>query len=397
MPAGALWPRRVWVQRPQPDYAGGGVTHAERLTEALQHQGIDARLQFGPAPAEALDAVDLVHLFHTPKRAELVAMLRIARVRGARIALTTIYWHDAPLHAYARSLGYAAPDSPRARLQETLDRARLAFLVRSADLLFPASRTEAAFLQQDFGVTPERCLAVPPGVEARFADAQPEAFVDQYAVRDFIFCPGAIGPVKNQLTLLAALRDLPRPVLLAGPVVHPDYLQRCRRAAGPSVRIINTIPADLMPSAYAAAAVTVVPSWRETFSLVTLEALAAGCPVALTRSAGAQDALAGAVTPCDPANAESIRRAVETAAADTVPDAIRARIAREFSWERIARQTADAYAQLAHLTPRPLDEAALAALDDATALEVAPGASAGAMAAAAAALARALPSTAAVG
>ena len=77
-----------------------------------------------------------------------------------------------------------------------------------------------------------------------------------------------------------ALRKTDLPIVLIGSSKHwPSYADLCKKISGERLRIIDHLPQNLLASAYAAAAVHVLPSWMETCGLVSLEAALAGAPL----------------------------------------------------------------------------------------------------------------------
>jgi glycosyltransferase involved in cell wall biosynthesis len=98
-----------------------------------------------------------------------------------------------------------------------------------------------------------------------------------------------LGPEKGVAELLAAGGTLPRRVDVAvgcAAFEHADGSQRrvladCQQRADrhPRVHLRRGMPWDQVPGWLADAGVVIVPSLRETFGLVALEAMAAGTPV----------------------------------------------------------------------------------------------------------------------
>ena len=73
-----------------------------------------------------------------------------------------------------------------------------------------------------------------------------------------------------------ALRETNLPIVLIGGNKHwPSYTELCQRISGDKLKVINHLPQELLASAYAAAAVHVLPT-METCGLVTMEATLVG-------------------------------------------------------------------------------------------------------------------------
>ncbi|WP_327673403.1 glycosyltransferase family 4 protein [Kitasatospora sp. NBC_00458] len=98
-----------------------------------------------------------------------------------------------------------------------------------------------------------------------------------------------LGPEKGVLDLLEAAADWDRPVEVAlaeagfetGEGSQSELLDRCREAAArtPGVHLRGALAWDEVLPWLAGAAVVIVPSRKETFGLVALEAMSVGTPV----------------------------------------------------------------------------------------------------------------------
>ena len=86
------------------------------------------------------------------------------------------------------------------------------------------------------------------GVAVRFS-AEPAVLA---GVRDFVLCVARLEPCKNQLMLLEAMRDDPRPLVLVGGRVtyYAEYVALCRafRRSGPTLILerLLALEANLM-------------------------------------------------------------------------------------------------------------------------------------------------------
>ena len=153
-------------------------------------------------------------------------------------------------------------------------------------------------LAEEFRV---RATLIPNGIDAaRFAGAGAsrgsarDAF--GWSDRRIVLAVGGIEPRKGSRTLLAAFARLHRsdPALLlaiAGGETLFDYADyragweedlRASGLPGDAVTILGRIDDDAMPGMYRGADVLAMPSEREGFGLVALEAMAAGTPVVLS-------------------------------------------------------------------------------------------------------------------
>jgi glycosyltransferase-like protein len=112
--------------------------------------------------------------------------------------------------------------------------------------------------------------------------------------------------------------------------------------AGQAVHITGTLADADMPALFRAADVLLMPSLREGFGLVVLEALASGTPVVVSQIAPFTEYLDGALCHwADPLDAGSIANAMRVAASATRGAALRelaAPLIEAFSWQRSAER-----------------------------------------------------------
>ena len=142
---------------------------------------------------------------------------------------------------------------------------------------------------------------LPNGVHVqRFAGAMPQPFRQAYGLEDqkFILCLSRIDFQKNQLLLVKAFATFHEAhpdwkLVFIGSVSVEEYHDKildeiARLNLQDSVLIIPGLKPDdpLLPSAYKAAEMFVLPTANEPFGIVILEAWAAGTPVIATRVGG---------------------------------------------------------------------------------------------------------------
>jgi glycosyltransferase involved in cell wall biosynthesis len=350
------------------DIPGGDSVQMAQTATALRALGVEV-LERLAGEIEAADwDVHLVHGFNIQTAEETAALQEEARRRELPFVLSPVYWTPylnwfadtgtlsrfwraaaaalgfrAAARLYCAWQDYRAIAKPEWRLRREL-------LLRSAVLL-PNAYAELDVLRRDFriaaGAPP--AIVVPNAIdESLFRKPRldtPWSF--PFARGRFVLQVARISPEKNQLGLIEALDGLDIAIVLAGQPSpeQPDYVSRCRAAAARrgNVHFLPWTPHAELVRLYAAAAAHVLPSWRETPGLVSLEAAAAGCPVVSTTVGSAREYFGDEARYCDPWSLVSIRRAVEDAIRNPAAEPLRQRVLRDFTWRRAAEETLRGY------------------------------------------------------
>jgi glycosyltransferase involved in cell wall biosynthesis len=334
-----------------------------------------------PRPREFRDAIDLleVAIMYTAGFPEpLTFSLRVARMLRDRVDDFDIV-HDnqslglgllglpasglpvvATVHhpiTFDRRVDLAAARNPWRKL---LTRRWYGFLrmqgrvARRLPQLITVSRSSATDIAADFGVDPGRLRTIPLGVDA-------QTFAPPTAPRvpgRIVAMASADTPMKGVHTLLEAVAKLRTDrevelVLVSRPVPGgPTERLVEELAIGDVVRFASGLSDAALADLMGSAEVMCVPSLYEGFSLPTVEAMACGTPLVVSR-AGAIPEVVGSDGLCadqvTPGDTEELAAALATLLAaperrTAMGEAGRARVLERFSWSSVARSTADCYA-----------------------------------------------------
>lgn len=223
-------------------------------------------------------------------------------------------------------------------------------MMRVSDLLFPNSEMEARQLERYFHVPRERIFVVPNGVDASFAEAKPDGFIEKFGIKDFVLCVGRIEPRKNQLNMIRALNGTGIPFVIVGDYVkqYPAYYEQCRKEAGKNVRFLGAFAhkSGLLASAYAACNTFLLASWLETPGLAALEAALAGAKVVITEEGSTREYFKNHATYVSPENIRDIRDKTLKSFNDSRGARLKEHIAGCYLWTHVARKILEGYQRL---------------------------------------------------
>jgi glycosyltransferase involved in cell wall biosynthesis len=234
-------------------------------------------------------------------------------------------------------------------------------VARRLPQVLTVSRSSARDIVADFGVDPARVEVIPLGVE-------PEVFrhaADPRVPGRIVAMASADTPLKGIGTLLEAFaklrteRDLEL-VLVARPVPGGRTEELLDRLSiTDSVRFVHGISDADLAALVGSAEVACVPSLYEGFSLPTVEAMACGTPLVVSR-AGAIPEVVGPSGECAdlvaPGDAEELAHALGALLDDPerrrrMGEAGRRRALERFSWRAVAEATVAAYARALAASP----------------------------------------------
>lgn len=348
---------------------GGDTIQMTRTKEYLERLGVQVDISVELAPN--LTSYDVVHLFNLTRIHETYFQCMNAARANKCIVLSTIYqdlqeyeshgrygllrwvnrifrsenareWLKTVGRVWLRQQGFFAMRLQFGRNYRRLQQETLAHVTS----VLPNSVLEYKQLQHNFQYGGKHTI-VPNGVETFFKTAQAGPFQVKYGIKDFVLCVGHLTALKNQLGLLNALNDSSLPIVLVGKYnpAHHEYYQVMKKALDSRVTLLPRLEHPELASCYAAARVLAQPSWFETASLVGLEAALTGCNIVMTNRGYAREYFGESAWYCDPADLNSIRSAVLAAFHSPRRPALAEHIAENYSWERAAQKTLQAYEQ----------------------------------------------------
>ncbi|MBI5642821.1 MAG: glycosyltransferase family 4 protein [Deltaproteobacteria bacterium] len=236
------------------------------------------------------------------------------------------------------------------------------FAVNSAHGIIVPSRTVKSELIGLLNVRPELLHVIPEaprGIFKPVGRAVCDTIRKKYNLNErFILSVGSIEPRKNITSLIQAYSALKRKGAIQQKLVicgakgwlnEYERLEKSVNESGVKGDIIFTgyVPDEDLPAMYTLADLFAYPSLYEGFGLPPLEAFACGCPVIASNCSSIPEVVGDAGLLVDPLDIDGLSNAIHRVLGD---DSERERLrdagfkrARQFSWERTARETLETY------------------------------------------------------
>jgi glycosyltransferase involved in cell wall biosynthesis/GT2 family glycosyltransferase len=233
-----------------------------------------------------------------------------------------------------------------------------------ADKIITISNHGKEELIKYFNVDPDKVgvthLAAKDIFTPRGQEEQDRVLVKYHIPRNFIFFVGSSEPRKNIVTLIRAYVNLPEsiqnnyPLIIAGGKGWLNSDVDALIASQPSNHIfrLGYVSEQDLPALYSAAMVFVYPSLYEGFGLPILEAMSCGTPVITSNTSSMPEIGGDAALYINPTDVQQLTTLLLEVISD---DDLRKELswkgierAKEFSWEKTARETLKIYENLYH-------------------------------------------------
>jgi glycogen synthase len=253
--------------------------------------------------------------------------------------------------------------------------------IEMADAVIAVSESTKTDVLRLFDVDPARVHVIHNGIDLEeYRERRDDAVLQKHGIdpaRPFVLFVGRITRQKGIIHLVRALKHLDpgfQVVLCAGAPDTPDIAAEMKSAVEEAQRqrpglvwIEEMLPKDEIIALYSAAEVFVCPSIYEPFGIINLEAMACGTPVVASAVGGIPEVVVPGETgllvpveqmteaPFEPVHADAFALHLAEAINDLMRDeARRLRMGRQarrraeevFSWDAIARRTADLYREV---------------------------------------------------
>jgi len=330
--------------------AGGSTVYAQSLVEALaERDDVDVEVISAGADGGLNTARWMVSGARDRLRATRAAVLHSP-------AFLTPFNSGVPTVITIHDLSLGSMPSGHPLEWRLYYRLAVPRVARRAAALITHTETIRREIIAAFGVSPNRVVAIPSGVDASFLGLPPR---DRSAnsAEPLILFPGPPIGRKNLDLVLRALGSaapgsaLARARLEITGALAPEFPSYEREIADRGlqarVRWLGRLPFGDLPALYQGADLLVYPSFLEGFGFPPLEAMAAGTPVVAAAASSLPEVLADGALLVDPRDDAGFADAVESV---LMRPELRQKLvaagtarARTFTWARSAEATLAVY------------------------------------------------------
>jgi len=232
------------------------------------------------------------------------------------------------------------------------------------DVIITESEAEKKEIVKFLRVPEEKVNVIPSGIDEIYRplnnlDGIKDELSANYQIEfPYILHVGAYRPVKNGPALVKAFAELKKRglehklVLVGKPAQRFQEVQKLIKQLGLEEEVITTgyVPYEDLPKLHNAADLFVLPSFKESFPHVLVEALACGCPIVTSNIECMSEIAGDAGILIDPYDVNSLTEGIyKVLTNDGLRQDLRKKgleRAKLFSWERCARETLKVYEEL---------------------------------------------------
>lgn len=270
---------------------GGDTFQLLKTIEYLEKYG-DIHCKIVSDPEKIDSNLDILHIFNLQNASFAYAMEQAAQKKKAKVVISPIVWHFGDANYVNKMMRiFHNMNIVRSfrRISTLFEKYSIShrkeikkYILQNADIVMPNSFEEGQILKQQYDINFNEVI-VPNCVDIELKETNKQLHLP----KDFILEVGRIEPTKNQLSLIEAMMKYPEiPLVFIGKQnkrkkFYIDLLKNLAQKRG-NAFFIEELPQEYLAEYYKAAKVHVLPSFRESPGLVTLEALFYGCNIVIS-------------------------------------------------------------------------------------------------------------------
>lgn len=282
----------------RPDYLtnrGGDTFQLLKTKEYIEQFG-DIDVNIITSPEQMDEGIDILHIFNLQNNKFAFSMIKVAKNKEncPKIVLSPIIWNfgDAryvnKMMRLFHNISLVRKMKFLASLFDYYDIIRNKNInqqiLNNTDVILPNSDEEGNILKRKYKNKAKE-FDIPNCIDIHISNSQ----FEEYIPKNCVLQVGRIEPTKNQLSLLQAMmshQDIPLVFVGKQNKRKQYYINQLKRLAKKrgNTYFVEEVPQEQLGSFYKSAKVHVLPSFRESPGLVSLEALYYHCNIVVSDS-----------------------------------------------------------------------------------------------------------------
>lgn len=329
---------------------GGDTIQMLKTKESLEKLGIKVDVSLGNKDVNYYKQYDLVHMFNV--QTEKFSHKEAKKIKLANIPLVVspIWWdfeeelindvenYSKKMMFISKFIGINNAKSLKS-LKLKLKYKKINKILNISQYLLPNSKMEIESLNRCFSYDKKKNFVIYNGIS--------DSFIKEFkneTERKYVLQVGRIEPTKNTLLTIKACNELKLPLLIVGKNADQDYYEKCLiEGQKGKVEFLDSQEHEQLIKIYEKAKVHVLPSYRETPGLVSLEAAVLGCNIVSTNIGSAEEYFKSMVSYCNPSDFNSIKNAIEIEWNKPNNNILKNHIINNFTWDIAAKNTLEIY------------------------------------------------------
>lgn len=343
---------------------GGDTMQMLETKSALEKLGVEVDVKLGEQDTKVYYNYDVIHFFNIQTDSFTCKEVRKAKKAEKKIAVSTIWWDYTTIENSSKNqtlskratrlksiLGndiFYKIQKMKRKVEEKVKFNNRKKILEYADILLPNSNIEVKMLNDNFfGCYSEKSAVIYNGICTEKLQKKVVFPSDikniGFENRKYAIQVGRIENIKNNYQTIRACIELDIPIVFIGAEIDEAYLKECKIIAKKAkVFFAGKREFSDIVNYYKHAKIHVLPSFRETPGLASLEAAYCGCNIVSTSVGSAKEYFGDLAHYCDPTNYESIKLAIKKAW-ESEGNNISEIISSNFTWDKAGEETLNAY------------------------------------------------------
>ncbi|MBD8512231.1 glycosyltransferase family 4 protein [Photobacterium sp. CAU 1568] len=347
---------------------GGDTIQLKKTAEFLSALGVDVTIATEKNPD--FNGYDLIHFFNLRNPQDILANVRRAKKNRIPSVLSTIWgsYYECDQKNRSGLAGFISRNIGEYKVEYLKAVARIFSnknfskdmipyfvkghwdsqkeIVDSVDILLPNSKTELIRVRKDMNAPEKDGFVVVNAVDTSVFDFQTVEVSEKFKkFEGCLLCAARVEIRKSQLDLIKAINNTPYKLVIVGkPSPNSiEYYNECKKIAGENVHFISHVEQSELAQLYKVSKAHALISWMETPGLSSLEAGVMESNILVTDRGDTEYYFGDYAIYSEPGDIKSIQRGIEKVMTMDFDSKLRDKILTEYTWEKTAEQTFNAY------------------------------------------------------